>query len=79
MGLFTGVSLVTFVEVAYWLLRLITVSLFGEGSQATESRKNSVCTNEFYNSLAFNKSKKNNFTEDATLPGKWDQNQHVWR
>ena len=29
MGLFTGISLVTFVEVAYWILRFVTVGLIG--------------------------------------------------
>jgi hypothetical protein len=29
MGLFTGISLVTFVECAYWILRFVTAGLFG--------------------------------------------------
>ena len=38
MGLFTGISLVTFVEVAYWIVRALTFGLFGAtGSQ--EERK----------------------------------------
>jgi hypothetical protein len=38
MGLFTGISLVTFVEVAYWILRVITFGLFGT-TGSTEERK----------------------------------------
>ena len=30
LGLFTGVSLITFVEIIYWLVRFVSISLFGE-------------------------------------------------
>ena len=30
LGLFTGVSLITFVEVIYWLVRFVSITLFGE-------------------------------------------------
>ena len=30
LGLFTGVSLITFVEVIYWLVRFISITLVGE-------------------------------------------------
>jgi hypothetical protein len=41
MGLFTGISLVTFVEVTYWILRFIATTLFGPSGKkfkCSESR-----------------------------------------
>ena len=41
MGLFTGISLVTFVEIAYWIVRFLTFGMIGE-SGSSEDRKISV-------------------------------------
>ena len=41
MGLFTGISLVTFVEIAYWILRFLMVRIIGE-SASGDDRKISV-------------------------------------
>ena len=37
LGLFTGVSLITFVEVFYWLVRFASLTLFGESGEQMRS------------------------------------------
>ena len=37
LGLFTGVSLITFVEVFYWLVRFASLTLFGEPGEQMRS------------------------------------------
>ena len=42
MGLFTGISLVTFVEVAYWILRVLTFGLFGTTGSSEERQVSAI-------------------------------------
>lgn len=48
MGLFTGVSLITFVEVAYWIFRFIAVTFFGAAAVEDSNSKRNSATNKAF-------------------------------